>query len=170
MDLFAKVDAMRIDSDEDDSDLELDAAAVMNDDAKQQRLVFDFDMNYDITDGIPSGGNMQVLDQEGGKKLSQLSASNSESNLQFDHRNNDDDDDEESYDDLMQDEERAQLSQLNRDSDLLDDKDILEMQNAQSILESCGLGSSGPSKKHNFRPSGMSLGFESGMSLGLKSA
>ena len=70
MDLFAKVDAMRIDSDEDDSDQELDAAAVMNDDAKQQRLVFDFDMNYDITDGIPSGGNMQVLDQEGGKKLS----------------------------------------------------------------------------------------------------
>ena len=31
---------------------------------------------------------------------------------------------------------RAQLSQLNRDSDLLDDKDILEMQAAQSILES----------------------------------
>ena len=66
---------------------------------------------------------------------------------------------------MIQDEEREQLSQLNRDSDLLDDKDILEMQAAQSILESCGLGSSGPSKKHNFRPSGMSLGFESALSI-----
>ena len=69
MDLFAKVDAMRIDSDEDDSDQELDAAAVMNEDGKQQRLVIDFDMNYDITDGSQTAGHLQILDQEGGKKL-----------------------------------------------------------------------------------------------------
>ena len=58
MDLFAKVDAMRIDSDEDDSDQEQDAAAVMNDDGKQQRIVIDFDMNYDITDGSQPAGHL----------------------------------------------------------------------------------------------------------------
>ena len=58
MDLFAKVDAMRIDSDEDDSDQEQDAAAIMNDDGKQQRIVIDFDMNYDITDGSQPAGHL----------------------------------------------------------------------------------------------------------------
>ena len=81
MDLFAKVDAMRIDSDEDDSDQEQDAAAVMKDDGKQQRLVIDFDVNYDNTDGSQPADHLQVLDQEGEKKPGQFSESNSESNL-----------------------------------------------------------------------------------------
>lgn len=65
--------------------------------------------------------------------------------------------------------EKEHMAMLKRDSDLLDDKDILEMQAAQSILESCGLGSSGTSKQHNFRPSGMSLGFDEAIEGGNQS-
>ena len=110
-----------------------------------------FDLNYDITgkDSRPEFFNSV-------EKTSDNDNDDSDSNLQFDHRNGDAD----SYGN-DEDEEREHLDLLKRDSDLLDDKDILELQAAQSILESCGLssGTTSDQKKHNFRPGGMSLGF-----------
>ena len=128
MNLLDQFDAMRMDSENDDDNSEQETN-------QEQKLVVNFDLNYDIRGGSDNSGD-------------------DSQHLQFDHRNDDADSDGD-----MEAVEKAHMAMLKRDSDLLDDKDILEMQAAQSILESCGLTSSGTSKQHNFRPSGMSLGF-----------
>ena len=146
MNLLDQFDAMRMDSEEDNSEQE----DMNNKNSGEQKLVVNFDLNYDIRGA--KDARADILDRLA------IGAANSEesgSHLQFDHQNSDAD----SYRD-MEAAEKEHMAMLKRDSDLLDDKDILEMQAAQSILESCGLGSSGTSKQHNFRPSGMSLGFD----------
>lgn len=159
MDLFARVDQLNAASDEEDSDVEfnmmdkdgrdddgLKAGGVS--DGAEEHLMVGLDLNYDIRGKDSRPELFKSVDR----------SFESDSNIQFDQRNLDSEDSFEAH-------EREHLSMLKRDSNLLDDRHIQELQAAQSILDSCGLGSSNTPQhqdghvQHNFRPSGMSLGF-----------
>ena len=112
MDLFAQVDALHAESDEENSEEEIAVNSGNPFDIDQNRLVVNFDLNYDIT-----GKNSRPELYNDSKDSSAI--------LQFDSRNDDDEADS-SYDEEKE-EEREHMNMLKQDSDLLDDKDILEL-------------------------------------------